>query len=32
MKNLIRKILFGNSAITEYSMVTVEGDIKEKVS
>jgi hypothetical protein len=31
MKSLVRRILFGNSPITEYSTVTVDGEIKEKV-
>ncbi len=31
MKNLLRKILFGNIEIKEYSTITIEGEIKEKV-
>src|SRR5436309_11309375 len=31
MKNIFKKILFGNIAITEYSTITIKGDIKEQV-
>ncbi len=31
MKNLIRKIFFGDTVIREYSTVTIDGEIKEKV-
>jgi hypothetical protein len=31
MKNLFRKIFFGDAVITEYSTITVNGGIKEKV-
>ncbi len=31
MKNIFRKILFGNTPVSEYSTITVKGDVKEKV-
>ncbi|MDB5221362.1 MAG: hypothetical protein JWN83_29 [Chitinophagaceae bacterium] len=30
MKSLLKKILFGDTAVTEYSTITIAGDIKEK--
>jgi hypothetical protein len=31
MKNIFRRILFGNTAIKEYSTITIPGEIREKV-